>query len=148
MIDAARARRLRAGSGRRQYLTVLEWLLDVDANALGPALETLAPHMFSANALVVVLTPLVDPRSSAMVARLARGGRFVVAVDTLPPESVPPARGSWGNLAGRLWRLERANTIDLLREHGVPVVAWSGAGSLDLVLRQISRLASTAGALR
>lgn len=162
---ATRARRLRPGSGRRQYLMVLEWLLDVDASAAGPnairplawdaaeqahsaASDALATQMFSANALVVVLTPLLDPRSPAMVARLARGGRFVVAVDTLPPELALPVVGGWGDLAGRLWRLERANTIDLLREHGVPVVAWAGAGSLDLVLRQIARLASTAGALR
>ena len=38
--------------------------------------------------------------------------------------------------AGRLWRLERTNTLGQLREHGVPVVAWAGAGSLDQVLRE------------
>jgi hypothetical protein len=31
---------------------------------------------------------------------------------------------------GRLW------------EHGVPVVSWAGAGSLDLVLHDVARLAS------
>jgi uncharacterized protein (DUF58 family) len=171
---ANRARRLRPASGRRQYLTVLEWLLDVDAaigtfepppaaimpaaslasldrsGAMMPAAslashdrsDVFGPHMFSANALVVVLTPLLDPRSAAMLARLARGGRFVVAVDTLPPELSLPARPDWGNLGGRLWRLERDNTVDLLREHGVPVVAWAGAGSLDQVLRQVARMAS------
>jgi hypothetical protein len=37
--------------------------------------------------------------------------------------------------------LERANTIGQLREHGVPVVTWAGAGSLDQVLRDVARLA-------
>jgi uncharacterized protein (DUF58 family) len=141
---ATRARRLRPASGRRQYLTVLEWLLDVDATmgAFEPSPTAFGPHMFSANALVVVLTPLLDPRSAAMVARLARGGRFVVAVDTLPPGLPLPERMGWGSLAGRLWKLERDNTVDLLREHGVPVVAWAGTGSLDQVLRQVARMAS------
>jgi uncharacterized protein (DUF58 family) len=141
-----RARRLRAAGGRRQYLTVLEWLLDVDARAgaYEPSPAAFGPHTVSANALVVVLTPLLDTRAAAMVARFARAGRFVVAVDTLPPDIPMPVDGSWGSAAGRLWRMERDNTIGQLREHGVPVVAWAGAGSLDEVLRGVSRLAGSA----
>jgi uncharacterized protein (DUF58 family) len=139
-----RARRLRAASGRRQYLTVLEWLLDVDATAGGyePPPHAFGPHTVSGNALVVVLTPLLDTRTAEMIARFARAGRFVIAVDTLPPDLPLPVRGDWATAAGRLWKLERDNIIGLLREHGVPVVGWAGAGSLDEVLRQVSRLAS------
>jgi uncharacterized protein (DUF58 family) len=139
-----RARRLRPASGRRQYLTVLEWLLDVDTSmgAFEPPPNAFGPHLFSANALLVVLTPLLDTRSAAMLARLARGGRFVVAIDTLPSGLRLPVVPDWHNLAGRLWKLERDNTVDLLREHGIPVVAWAGAGSLDQVLRQVARMAS------
>ena len=32
--------------------------------------------------------------------------------------------------------------IGQLREHGVPVVRWAGAGSLDEVLRDVARLAT------
>jgi uncharacterized protein (DUF58 family) len=139
-----RARRLRAASGRRQYLAVLEWLLDVDTAGAGfePSPMAFGPHMISMNALVVVLTPLMDPRSAQMVARLARSGRFVVAVDTFPPDLPLPIHPGWGTIGARLWRLERDNTIGLLREHGVPVVAWAGTGSLDAVLRQVARQAS------
>jgi hypothetical protein len=100
---------------------------------------------------VVVLTPLLDARSASMLAGLARAGRFVVAVDTLPAElAAPQGTSNWGGVAFRLWRLERENTIGQLREHGVPVVAWAGAGSLDVVLRDVARLASApkAGAFR
>jgi hypothetical protein len=45
-------------------------------------------------------------------------------------------------MATRLWRMERENVLGRLREHGVPVVAWAGAGSLDLVLRDVARMAS------
>jgi uncharacterized protein (DUF58 family) len=138
------ARRLRPASGRRQYLTVLEWLLDVRAGGIRdqPHEQVFSPYLLAANALVVVLTPLVDQRSAPMLARLTRGGRYVVAVDTLPADVVVPRLPEDGEAAYRLWRLERQNTIGALREHGVPVVAWAGAGSLDQVLRDISRTAA------
>jgi uncharacterized protein (DUF58 family) len=138
------ARRLRPATGRRQYLTLLEWLLDtrVEHSPHEPYDQVFGPQLLSSNALVVVLTPLVDGRSAKMLARLARSGRFVVAVDTLPTSAVPPSRGQWSEVAYRLWRLDRENTIGQLREHGVPVVSWAGAGSLDLVLRDVARLAS------
>jgi uncharacterized protein (DUF58 family) len=139
----AAARRLRPATGRRQYLTVLEWLLDVRADPSGAPYEhVLGAQQISPDALVVVLTPLLDARSADMLARLVHAGRYVVAVDTLPAGLAPPQHGPWTPLATRLWRLDRENTEHRLREHGVPVVAWAGAGSLDLVLRDVARLAS------
>jgi uncharacterized protein (DUF58 family) len=139
-----RARRLRPAAGRRQYLTLLEWLLDVHAVPYEYDVddETFAPHLLSSNALVVVLTPLIDRRSAGMLARLARAGRFVVAVDTLPPAVSTASANPLTQVAHRLWRLERDNTIGQLREHGVPVVAWAGTGSLDRVLRDVARMAA------
>jgi uncharacterized protein (DUF58 family) len=138
------ARRLRPASGRRQYLTVLEWLLDVRPlpSPYEPYEHVFGRHLLSSNALVVVLTPLIDERSAQMLARLVWSGRFVVAVDTLPVTAAPAPRGPWTPVAYRLWRLERDNTIGQLREHGIPVVTWAGAGSLDLVLRDVARMAS------
>ncbi|MEU8375348.1 DUF58 domain-containing protein [Micromonospora sp. NPDC048894] len=138
------ARRLRPATGRRQYLTVLEWLLDVHAESSPhePYDQVFGPQVLSADALVVVLTPLLDERSAQMLARLARGGRFVVAVDTLPTDLAPPGDRGWAPVAYRLWRLDRDTMIAQLREHGVPVVGWAGAGSLDQVLRDVARLAT------
>ncbi len=153
------SRRLRASTGHRHFLASLEWLLDVRARA---GLET-PPMLFGANAmspnaLVVVLTPLVDRRSAAMLARLARSGRTVIAVDTLPAElwaaAEDPSPGGWLAHAGytpaaiKMVRLERANLVGHLREHGVPVVTWTGAGSLDDVLLQVSRMASAPSGVR
>jgi uncharacterized protein (DUF58 family) len=138
------ARRLRPATGRRQYLTLLEWLLDVRAKAspYEPYDQVFGLHLLASDALVVVLTPLLDERSAQMLARLARSGRFVVAVDTLPADLPPPARQGWAEVAFRLWRLDRDTMIGQLREHGVPVVRWAGAGSLDQVLRDVARLAT------
>ncbi|WP_082772369.1 DUF58 domain-containing protein [Actinoplanes sp. TFC3] len=137
------ARRLRPATGRRQYLTVLEWLLDVRADTGEPNSEhVFGAHNVSSDALVVVLTPLVDPRAADMLAGLVQSGRYTVAVDTLPHDAAPPPSGPWTSLATQLWRMERENVLGRLREHGVPVVDWAGAGSLDLVLRDVARLAS------
>ncbi|PRY28062.1 uncharacterized protein (DUF58 family) [Pseudosporangium ferrugineum] len=138
------ARRLRPATGRRQYLTVLEWLLDVRADTTDrePHEHVFGAHNVSSDALVVVLTPLVDPRAADMLAGLVQTGRYTVAVDTLPEGAAPPQRSEWTPLATRLWRMERENVLGRLREHGVPVVTWAGAGSLDLVLRDVARLAS------
>ncbi|MFC3744172.1 DUF58 domain-containing protein [Paractinoplanes deccanensis] len=138
----AAARRLRPAAGRRQYLTVLEWLLDVRPDPMADDEHDFGAHHVSSDALVMVLTPLIDPRAADMLASLAQSGRYVVAVDTLPAGAAPEVRDQWTPLATRLWRIERDNVLGRLREHGVPVVSWAGAGSLDLVLRDVSRLAS------
>ncbi|XVV13634.1 DUF58 domain-containing protein [Actinoplanes sp. CA-131856] len=138
----AAARRLRPATGRRQYLTVLEWLLDVRPDPMEAHEHDFGAHHVSSDALVMVLTPLIDPRAADMLASLAQSGRYVVAVDTLPAGAAPEVRDQWTPLATRLWRIERENVLGRLREHGVPVVSWAGAGSLDLVLRDVSRLAS------
>jgi uncharacterized protein (DUF58 family) len=139
-----RARRLRPASGRRQYVAVLEWLLEIRPTDLPyePAAGAFGSHLLSGNAIVVVLTPLLDRRAGAMVARMVRSGRAVVAVDTLTTQGRPGRPGEWSAAAEALWRVERDNTVAQLREHGVPVVAWAGRGSLDEVLRDLSRLAA------
>jgi hypothetical protein len=67
----------------------------------------------------------------------------VVAVDTLGNLGNRRLESSkWTSVARQLWRIERENTIGLLREVGVPVVAWAGAGSLDEVLRDVIRMSA------
>jgi uncharacterized protein (DUF58 family) len=137
---------LRAAGGRRQLQAGLEWLLRTRATA-GAADERpgsgIDPHLIPGSALVVVLTPLLGPQSADMIAKLARAGRVVVAIDTLGEMADQPIGGSqWTTVAQALWKIERDNTIMQLREVGVPVTAWVGAGSLDQVLREMTRMAA------
>jgi uncharacterized protein (DUF58 family) len=142
-------RRLRPASGRRQYMMALEWLLEVSARQVVrvPG-ESRLSAAISPNALVVVMTPLLDARSADMGAGLAQAGRFVITVDTLPAGVQPQSVSPWTLSAFGIWRLERDNTVGQLREHGVPVVPWVGAGSLDLVLRDVARMAGRAQGAR
>ncbi len=113
-----------------------------------PAATAEAAALSSPHALVVLLSPLTHPDALAAVATLARSGRSVVAVDTLPTGPAP----------GPAQRLDAAGLPDLAAaprrptwpaaEQGVPVVAWGGAGSLDQVLRDATRAARAARTAR
>ncbi|MER5420422.1 DUF58 domain-containing protein [Streptosporangium roseum] len=140
-----RLRRLRPGTGRRHHLAQLAWLAEIRPmpdgwDALGDRPPIAGPP--ASNALVIMLTPLLDPRSATALATLARTRRPLVAVDTLPDGLRRRAEAEWSDLAERLWRLERENTIGRLREAGVPVEAWRGSGSLDAILRDAARIAA------
>src|SRR5690606_24236939 len=69
-----RGRALRSGGGRRHYLAILEWLLAVreGVGVYDPVARLFGRHLIPSNALTVVLTPLLEERSVAMLARLAR----------------------------------------------------------------------------
>jgi uncharacterized protein (DUF58 family) len=140
----SRLRRLPAGTGRRHYLSALDWLAGVDATPAGraPGDRLLGTGLQPPTALVIVLTPLLDQDSANLLATLVRAGRSPVAVDTLPDRIRPPLTGEWTDAGVRLWHLERANTIGRLRGVGVPVEPWRGPGSLDLMLRHVYRLAA------
>ncbi|GAA4226039.1 DUF58 domain-containing protein [Streptosporangium album] len=140
-----RLRRLRSGTGRRHHQAQLAWLAETRAmpegwDAIGDRPPIAGP--LASNALVVMLTPILDRRSVAALAALARTRRSLIAVDTLPAGLRRGAEAEWSDLAERLWRLERENTIGRLREAGVPVEEWKGAGSLDAVLRDLARIAA------
>lgn len=142
-----RGRTLRAGSGPRHRVLAYEWLLDTKAGErrFGPSDVPAGRSLVPERALVVVLTPLLDERSVRMLASMARSRLSVVAIDTLPDglrASDTGRQGSWTEPAFRLWMMERRNIMAMLAEHGVPVVRWEGAGSLDQVLRGLTRMAA------
>jgi uncharacterized protein (DUF58 family) len=145
LIDLGqRYRVVPARAGRGHLVRLLDVLLDARSADEGghpaPPAGELAGRM-GADALVVLLSPLAVDASLRTVAGLAQAGRSVVVVDTLPPGLRPDPRGEYTGLAFRLWRLRRDADLHRLAELGVPVVRWQGAGSLDVVLRDVRRAA-------
>jgi uncharacterized protein (DUF58 family) len=138
-------RRLRAAAGRKQLQLVTEWLLATRSTAGSgdPPTYGIGPHLIPTEALVVVLSPLLSPRSGEMIATLAQAGRTVLVVDTLGDLARRvEVTSRWRVVAHRLWWLERAGLIGQLREAGVPVAPWAGAGTLDAMLRDMTRVAA------
>jgi uncharacterized protein (DUF58 family) len=151
LVDLGRPQRtVPARNGRNHLVRLLDVLMDASPRrerGVGPSAADISGYG-SPSALVVLLSPLATAGALAAVATLARSGRSVVAVDTLPPNLHPDPRSDWTPLAFRLWRLRRTADIERLAELGVPVVAWSGSGSLDAVLRDAGRAARAARASR
>ncbi|MEU5874899.1 DUF58 domain-containing protein [Glycomyces sp. NPDC047369] len=137
----ARGRRMRAGAGRRHAAATLRWLaaVEIPPDPVPPSPDLLRRQLAGQRSLNVVFTPLLTDRSIALIASLARAGRPVLCVDTLPPHVAPPRRTHWTPYAERLWRLSRDNTLMELRDLGVAVEPWQGAASLDTVLAQLTR---------
>jgi uncharacterized protein (DUF58 family) len=149
LVDLARPGRAVPGrNGRSHLVRLLDVLMDARPGRGGQAPSAAeVTGLAAADALVVLLSPLATTASLAAVATLARSGRSVIVVDTLPA-GVRADRSDWSELAFRLWRLRRDGDLDRLRELGVPVVPWVGAGSLDAVLRDATRAARAATAAR
>jgi len=145
-----RLRVLPPAAGRRHHRAALDWLTNVRVLPEGadPGPRMLGPQVLPPRALLLFLTPLVDPRSTHVLASLAQHGRSLVAVDTLPSDARPDGGGRWADAAWRLWLVEREHTVGRLWEVGVPVVRWRGTGSLDEVLRDVSRMAAGPRAIR
>jgi uncharacterized protein (DUF58 family) len=149
VLDLSRpGRPIRSRSGRGQLDVLMELLLELRASPItGQAVER-ALARIRPNALVIVLSPLLTEEVATALAGLARAGRSIVIVDTLPGSIELPRHSDWTEVAWQLQMLHRDNLIGGLSGHGVPIVAWLGAGSLDAVLRNLSRTAAAPRALR
>ena len=157
VLGAHRSPRLAGGLGTNQLRRVLDVLARirvgdggvVDEKRLAGQLR----HPVAVGTLVVFLTPAVSVQVLAHATQLARRGTSTIVVDTLPRSMatgavtdellsglVPEQDLSPGaRLAWRIRLLERAREMDRTRLSGVPIVTWVGPGTLDLVLRDLTR---------
>jgi uncharacterized protein (DUF58 family) len=137
-------------AGTTQVYRILDSVIDTQVVvsyawrdvAVIPA-RTLPPH-----ALVVALSPLTDPRMLGALADLrARGVDLaMIEVSPLPFVAAPP--GELGDLAHRLWRLERQQVSSRFRAMGVPVVEWWHGRPVDEVLAQLQEVRRYARTVR
>ncbi len=149
LVDTGTAvRGVRAGSGRAHLRRILDVLVHADRKGRQQDEEQLARrHRVRSDSLVLVLSPLLRTSMLGYIVTLVHSGCTVIAVDTLPPDVgdvIDPELHDAKNwpLAWRLRMLERRSELDRLGDLGVPTVRWRGAGTLDEVLRDASRLAS------
>lgn len=137
-----RIRDLSGLHGRGAATRALDWLLDVTPGTLGWDVQArrIGAQLLPARALAVVLSPLLENRCVELLADLRQRGQAIVVVDTLPRDALPEPTRFTEEMAHRIWWMERDRTVAQLGEVGVPVVAWSGSGSIDPVLRDVVRV--------
>lgn len=90
--------------------------------------------------VVFVLSPMLHDLTVGVTATLTARALPVMLIDTLPPDldlgtSATAAR----RLAWRLRLLERDALLGRLAGTGCPVIPWRGPGTVDEVMRQLSR---------
>ena len=120
--------------GERQFYRIAETILDLryDSEVM-PDLGRIPRTALPPGTLVVVFSPLLDPRGFGALADLRQRGFPLIVVDTLRDE--PPAGPRPDpQLALRVWRLERAATRAALQALGIPVLRWETGAELDSIL--------------
>jgi uncharacterized protein (DUF58 family) len=134
-----RARWLVPGLGQRQYYRIAEAMLAQDRDWTQDTGFSRLPRVaLPPGALILVFTPLMDPRLVETLRDLRQRGFAVLIIDVLAGE--PPAgRGRYARLAQRMWRMEQQAIRFSLRELGIPVTHWDGEQSLDLSLAPYTR---------
>jgi uncharacterized protein (DUF58 family) len=127
------------GQGRRHADRLMDLLVQGPAAAERPSSVTRLPRAaLPPGALILVFTPLLDPRLIETLRDLRERGFSVLVVDVL--NSSPHHDGSTvSGLASRIWQLEQQAIRFSLTQIGIPVVHWDGTGGLDEPLAPFTR---------
>jgi len=126
-------------AGDRQFYRIAEMMLAARYDSfVTPDVGRIPRTALPPGTLVVVFSPLLDPRGFGAITDLRQRGFPLIVVDTLRDEPLPGTRAD-ARLALRLWRLDRTATHTALRNLGVPVLQWSESTELDGVLAPLRK---------
>jgi len=134
---------VRPGSGRVQYERLADTLLraTVVFTYVQKNLAFVPPRVLPSQALVIAITPLLDPRFTRTALDLAARGFDLVVIVVSPVDVVRatlPA-SALNDLAGRFWALDRRAQLDEFRRHGIPVLEWNPSEPLEGALAGFGR---------
>jgi len=127
-------------SGTLQLYKIVDSLLQMDVvlSFAVKGVDVLPPRTLPPKALVLALTPLLDPRSAAALLDLRARGFDLVVVEVSPVPFVDPGKSELDELSYRLWRLSRESLRARYERAGVPVVEWLDGVPLDVPLEEVA----------
>jgi uncharacterized protein (DUF58 family) len=139
IIFAGRLSWLAPGQGQRHFQRLLDLMMATPGGwERAGGLARLPRAALPPGALIIVFSPLLDPRLIEALRDLRERGFSVVVVDVLNAEPAHDG-GRLATMTSRVWRLEQEATRYSLRQIGVAVVHWDGISSLDDPLAPYTR---------
>ena len=134
---------VRPSSGRAHHERIFEALLraDVMFSYVTQEVALVPRRILPPQALVIAISPLLDPRfEKALVDLAARGfDLMVLSPSPIPLVRRPLRRTASAELACRLWALERRARADALHRLGITIVDWNPAEPLEAALGGLTR---------
>ena len=127
-------------SGTTQLYRIVDSLLQMNIvlSFASKGVDILPPRSLPSRALVVALSPLLDPRSAAALLDLRARGFDLVVIEVSPVPFVRPAGDVLSDLSYRLWRLTRESLRARYEQAGVPVVEWVDGVPLNSALEEVA----------
>ena len=134
---------LKPGVGRAHFQTLLDQLLEANVvfSYVTRDLALVPRRVLPPQALIIAISPLVDERFVYAVQNL-RARDFTVLLLTVSPVAVMRAvvqSSAVNDLACRLWTLERAAQLGMLRQQGFAVLEWEPEMPLELVFAALTQ---------
>ncbi|HET9489771.1 MAG TPA: DUF58 domain-containing protein [Methylomirabilota bacterium] len=134
---------VKPGSGRAQLQRLLDTLLDASVvfTYVNRDLDLVPPRILPPQALVLALSPMLDPRFVRAASDLAARGfdLTVIAVSPVAATRAIAPPSPVADVAARLWALERRAQVAELRRRGLSIVEWDGVEPLDAALAALRR---------
>ncbi|HET7571332.1 MAG TPA: DUF58 domain-containing protein [Gaiellaceae bacterium] len=127
-------------SGTLQLYKIVDSLLETEIlhSFASRGVEVLPPRSLPPKALLLALTPLLDPRSAAALLDLRARGFDLVVVEISPVPFVAGSGDELARLAHRVWRLSREALRSRFERAGVPVVEWREELPLNAPLEEVA----------
>ncbi len=125
--------------GTTQLYRVVDALLDTQIvlSYYWKEIDVIPRRTLPPNALVIALSPLLDPRSVGALLDLRARGHDLAVVDVSPiPFTTRPDRGI-DAIAYDIWRLRRTALRHTLEHSGVAVAEWRAGDRLQTVLEEV-----------
>jgi uncharacterized protein (DUF58 family) len=127
------------GTGVVQLYRIIDALLDTQIvlSYYWKEIDVIPPRTLPPNALVIGLSPLLDPRSVGALLNLRARGFDLAVVDVSPvPFTHRPSRGL-DAIAYDVWQLRRDALRHRLQRAGVAVVEWDASLPLQAILEEV-----------
>lgn len=127
------------GMGIRQRYRIVEALIDTDVvlSYAWKGIDVIPRSTLPSHSMVFAFTPLLDQRAIDALLDLPVRGFDLAIIEVSPVSLVTPGPGESGQLAFKIWEMEREALRYRFHCLGVPVAVWNTGQPFEQVLREV-----------